>query len=1068
MFYGSNLKSQNNHLDTLRSVSYFIKNQSGTLKSNPDSIKTYYYNTLGKAYLLNDKDFQQLTLSYIAHFFVQLRIPDSCRKYVDLATSYTHQNKIVISAANYELNRSLYTSFFYLQDYPKTIQYIKESFKYPIHNYPNKEYEKLTAFELLSSSFEKLEKYDSVAVYVEESDKILKLMQNPYKDFLLRNICKKGSILSAKGKSHDALNELLKSESLIDNHNPSQLAAYIYNKIGNIYYTIRELDKSIQYHEEALRIYQLLNFPLNSYYTSKYSDIARSYLLMNRNEEALSSFIKVIPIKSELSDPTIMHSYQNISAVYMQMDSLEQANNYLKKSMVVLNKYYKGKSPITYANAIFYYGHFLIERLCNPEGVKLTNQAIKIYKEQFGEKHPDLADCYQYLGLAKSLIDQDIDSALFYYQKALITNDLTFNETSLFQNPKVENALSKKILLNILRNKIDALTIKIQKSKNLQESIAYTEVMNSTLLLAIETVGNIRNSFTSLDSKLKMNEKSEYFFSKLIASSFLLHKLTNENKYLYDAYVYTEKSKLATLNELINENSAKISGGVAPELIKQEKDLRIRKGELTNELYNAQISNNSDQKRKEILSNELFIIDQKIDILTSRLENQYKNYYKLKYQNRQLDIESIQEMIADEQAIIEYYLSDSIIYEFIITKNDFSVFEKKIDSTFLNNIYAITKIFKTNTFTHFDLKQFYTFKEKSFQLYQILIEPLGTIIKDKELIIIPDKELLQLPFEVLLTDQDLSISNFRGLSYLIKDYPISYSYSTEWLFVQRTVNIAKKNLLAILPSYDKLIDYESLILHENKNFEKDLFQPIPAAIEEVKNISKLIDGKILESENATEENFKRMAGNYSILHFAMHTVIDNNNPMFSKLVFTPQPNDSATKEDNLLNTYEIFNLNLNAQMVILSSCNTGNGNLQKGEGIMSMARGFMYAGCKSLGITLWSVDDNSSAELMSYFYEFLANGMTKSMALLSAKKKYLQLADPISTHPHFWASHIIIGDTKQLELRNKSMLKYLAISIFILVFLLICLYILLRQTRSGVLSPRSLLRKKGFISRPGV
>lgn len=1036
IIFSKPIVSQNIHLDTLKPPVFFIREKS-TLKNNPDSIKTYYYNTLEKAFLLNDKDFQRLTLSYLANFYVQIKNPDSCRKYAELATSYTYQNNIKSTTINYELNRAIYSSFFYLMDYPNTIHYVKESFKYPTDNYPNKEYEKLSAFDILSTSFAKLEKYDSVEFYIAESNKILQLMKNPMKDFILRNIWKRGTMLDMKGKTDEALNEYLKSESLIDNDNPSYVAASIYLKIGNIYYSIRELDKSIQYHEEALRVYKLLNLPEYPYYTSAYTGIARVYLLMNKNEEALFLLNQIIQASPEYNNLSHMQTYQNISAAYMQMDSLEQANHYLKKSLIVLNKYYKERSPITYANGIFYYGHFLIERLCNPEGILLTNQAIKIYKEQLGEKHPDLADCYQYLGLAKKLIDQDIDSALFYYQRALIANDLTFSETSLFQNPKVENALSKKILLNILRNKIEALNIKIQKSKNLHDDMAYIKLMNSTLLLAIETVGNIRNSFTSIDSKLKMNEKSEYYFSKLITTSILLSQLTSEDNFLYDAYVYAEKSKLATLNELIHENGAKISGGVPPEIIKQEKDLRIRKGELTNALYNDEVSNNSDQNRKEMLSSELFLVDQKLDILTSKLENQYENYYKLKYQNRQLDVKSIQKMIADEQAVIEYYLTDTAIYEFVITKNNFQVFEKNIDSTFIKNIYTLTEISKNNTFTHFDLKQFYDFKEKSFLLYQILIDPLATIIKNKELIIIPDKELLQLPFEVLLTDEDLSISNYRGLSYLIKDHPLSYSYSTEWLFDQRTENKAKNNLLAILPSYDKSIDYESLILHENKNFERDLLLPIPAAIDEVKNISKSIGGKILEAENASELNFKNIAADYSILHFAMHTIIDNNNPMFSKLVFTPQPDDSTNKEDNLLNTYEIFNLNLNAQMVVLSSCNTGNGNLQKGEGIMSMARGFMYAGCKSLGITLWSVDDNSSADLMSYFYEFLANGMTKSMALQSAKIKYLQLADPISTHPHFWASYIIVGDTTQLELRNNSIVKYPVIVTFILVFLLI-------------------------------
>ena len=347
-------------------------------------------------------------------------------------------------------------------------------------------------------------------------------------------------------------------------------------------------------------------------------------------------------------------------------------------------------------------------------------------------------------------------------------------------------------------------------------------------------------------------------------------------------------------------------------------------------------------------------------------------------------------------------------------------------------------IFNHNTFTHFDKAQFLSFKKNAYDLYQILFKPLAFNLTNKELIIVPDKELLHLPFEVLLTRPAYMETNYGELPYLINDYPISYSYSTEWLFDQSAKKIAKKNLMVIVPSYDTNVDYKNLVLFENKKKERDILSPIPAALREAKHITKSIHGKILRSENATEAQFKKLAGNYSILHFAMHTIIDNENPMFSKLVFTSSSDDTLRNEDNMLNTYEIFNLELNAQMVVLSSCKSGFGQIQKGEGIMSMARGFMFAGCPSLAITLWSVDDQSSSDLMTTYYEYLAMGVTKSKALQMAKKEFILNSDPIHTHPHFWASHILVGDTKQIQLnRNSGLINYVLVVTILLIFTII-------------------------------
>lgn len=133
---------------------------------------------------------------------------------------------------------------------------------------------------------------------------------------------------------------------------------------------------------------------------------------------------------------------------------------------------------------------------------------------------------------------------------------------------------------------------------------------------------------------------------------------------------------------------------------------------------------------------------------------------------------------------------------------------------------------------------------------------------------------------------------------------------------------------------------------------------------EVSGISDIIAGNTYYNKNATEETFKKQAPKAGIIHLATHAIVDDENPMYSKLALAP---DTTTQEDGFLNTYELYNMQLDANMVVLSACNTGYGKLIRGEGIMSLARGFIYAGCPSIVMSLWPVDDQSTSTIMKDF-----------------------------------------------------------------------------------------------------
>ncbi|KKL46833.1 hypothetical protein LCGC14_2341630, partial [marine sediment metagenome] len=171
-----------------------------------------------------------------------------------------------------------------------------------------------------------------------------------------------------------------------------------------------------------------------------------------------------------------------------------------------------------------------------------------------------------------------------------------------------------------------------------------------------------------------------------------------------------------------------------------------------------------------------------------------------------------------------------------------------------------------------------------------------------------------------------------------------------------------------------------------------------------------------------ESRFKQDAENYDILHLAMHTIVNNEDPMYSKLAFA-QNVDSLN--DGFLNTYEIYNMRFNARMAVLSSCKTGFGKLMKGEGVMSLARGFMYAGCPSIVMTLWEVSDKSGARLMQDFYQSLIKGKSKAEALQEAKLNFLKKADNLKANPYFWSTYVVIGDSSPIYEKSRNYLYWL-------------------------------------------
>jgi CHAT domain-containing protein len=212
---------------------------------------------------------------------------------------------------------------------------------------------------------------------------------------------------------------------------------------------------------------------------------------------------------------------------------------------------------------------------------------------------------------------------------------------------------------------------------------------------------------------------------------------------------------------------------------------------------------------------------------------------------------------------------------------------------------------------------------------------------------------------------------------------------------------------------------------------------LPYAVLEAEDAVDQCGGKAYLEQEATEDTYKREAHKYEIIHLAMHTLVDDIHPTFSKMIFSLS---QGRTDDGMLNTYEVYNTPLKAMMVVLSSCNTGTGKLVNGEGILSLARGFLYAGSRSAVMSMWAVEDMSASAVMHSFYKNMRSGQTKSSALRNARLRFLRSADQERSHPYYWSALVIYGDDTALWYNRVKLYTSLLILMIVATLLVATVY----------------------------
>ena len=762
--------------------------------------------------------------------------------------------------------------------------------------------------------------------------------------------------------------------------------------LGNIYYEQGNYLTARSYYLKAINTFTSLFGQEHQILRVYYSALGTTYSKIGEHPQAIQSYRRALNISNATGDEDVQQLYVNLGDSHANLLQYDSALLYSRRALAVGKRLY-GSNHYGISTLYHAMGDIFRKQAQYDSALQYYHRALAVWNDHRITRHPELALLYQEVGNVYRA-QSDYESARAYYEKSVRANHLRQNKLA---NTDSQQHMNNEVLLS---------TINAQA----QTMQAYYEQTNDLTYLA--QAFNFYLQYDSLISQLQVHRyhqedqllaqrMAKKVYEAALSIGMLLYQITQDTAYWQAMFRLTEQSRTIALRSTMASAEVNSFRG---ELAQQERSIKLKKATYQSLLREAQQANDTAQVQRywTILLN----LDQQYDSLITALKINHSRYYQLRYDTKVVTVAELQQQMTKNTVALEYFVGDSIGYLFAITPESFRVVPFSTDTVLDDQVNQLRTAIQPRT----SQSSYQTLATLATDLYQQLVQPAVEALADDhvpyQLLIIPDGTLSLLPFELLLTEAVTATSGeYHSLPYLIHRYGVSYSYSATWQFRKHTPISADENLsyLAVAPTYG----HQDALAYGTLRSE---ITPLKWNQAEVAGLQAYLKGNALTGVAATEQAFKQEAGQYPILHLAMHTLIDNEQPDRSGLMFA-SPTDST--EDGLLRIHEIYAMELSAQLAVLSACNTGVGRLDKGEGVMSLARAFAYAGCPSVVMSHWAVDDKATAQLIDEFYKQLAQGLGKDEALRQAKLSLLATGGATS-NPFYWAGFTLVGNINPL------------------------------------------------------
>lgn len=856
---------------------------------------------------------------------------------------------------------------------------------------------------------ERMDKIDSFLNELEKKDNdSLPYLYQEYAYWAYDSVSKSKAVeLEQKGL------EVAKSKAVKDSafiQKSSVFLAFYYEQVN-------DLDSAIKYYKEALVINDNNRWAINAY-----EKIGFCYVEKRDYHNSIKYFDLVIDLlhKRKSNQSTLISAYSNLIYACYQISSpasFKKANGHSRR--------FDSLIEISNASPSHRYGYYLnLADLYNQHNNLDIDKSIGYYNKalQLAQELGDSTLIGQVnYGKGSLYNTTNYDTSIGFLEEAMKYTDPTDSLEQYFVNNGLGTTLArKKNFESSLKHRHDALKILLGDDFKDHESIDYRSLINSsyvdrrltgisglaeTYLLYFEqnndpelldksiayfkladyTTDLLKLNSSAFNSRLFWRELSAGLYGKAIRACFL----NNDTEM---AFYFMEKNKALLLLEDIADQRFKQSLKLSSSYLNTEYELRKSIYQIEADLKQSELLGNSqkDSLQKLLVDNNL--------ALSTHQDSVAVKLKPFKVAPEIASLKEVQQQLAPNEIVLEYHISiddgfgiysnNDKGYVLMLTHEDYKLYEipnmTDVKNQTLQLLHKIKSPFQTNK----DIEEYASLSNSVFNLL-FPSEELKNRIKGKHLRIVPDSHLSFLPFEALSTTSD-------SITYLITQSTIHYQYSNSFLQNMEENEATNNSYLTVVPGQFEIPNLPSLNYSGN----------------EIEKLTSLYSGLSFTGPQASKSNFLAELGNYGIIHLATHAnAQDSISPWIAF-------------NDQKLDLEELYLTRNNASLVFLSGCNTTVGKQEVGEGVMSLARGFFYSGAQSVVSTLWSIDDKSTATIVSDFYENLGEGQTKATALHNAKIKYLDTHSLSEASPYYWASFIMLGDDSPLD-NTTSLWSYL-------------------------------------------
>jgi CHAT domain-containing protein/Tfp pilus assembly protein PilF len=766
-----------------------------------------------------------------------------------------------------------------------------------------------------------------------------------------------GMVYSALGEKQKALEHFTQALAIIRAVGDRDGEATTLNNIGGVYYGLGEKQKALEHFTQALAIFRAVGDRAGE--ATTLNNIGMVYSALGEKQKALEYFTQALPLRRAVGDRAgEATTLNNIGLVYDDLGEKQKALEYFTQAL-----------PLRRA-------------VGDRDGEATTLNNIGGVYDALGEKQ----------------------KALEYYTQALdIVRAVGFREGEAVTLGNIGVIERDRGNLGEARTRIEA---------------------------ALDLIEAVRAQAPGPELRATFLASYRGFYELYIDLLLRQHEREPDKGHDRVAFQASERARARSLLELLAEARVDVRQGIAPELKERERAVHARLAAIQSRLLQAYQQPHPEAAQIAALEAEFKRADAEREQVEWEIRRRHPRYAELQYPTP-VGVSAVQGVLEEGTALLEYVLLGESGIVFVVTREEFRAVRLGSAKTIREYVEKLREAVaagpRRGAFSNYVLHARW--------LYQELVQPVEAWIEGKrELIIVPDGILYYLPFELLLTSAEGMGGDPRRLPYLVRKYAVRYVPSASvWVGLGRPEAERReweKTLVAYAdPVYG---DLEGAVREAWRSAFGELAKlpRLPHSRREVQQIARLYpaaDVVLRVGQEAREERVKSgEAERARYVHFAAHGVLNENKPEYSGIVLTlGAPSALATRagetarraeperagqreesaEDGLLQVYEVFNLRLNAEVAVLSACETGLGKEVRGEGMVGLTRAFLYAGAEAVVVSLWKVMDPATAELMVRFYRHLRAGRKKAEALRQAR---LEMLDQY-VHPYYWAAFVLVG-----------------------------------------------------------